>query len=226
MRPVERGPCPSAVGGQSKQFDCYEDARPYLTDRLGAYCSFCEIRLPLGLAVEHIRHKVGNPSLEREWTNFLLACPNCNSTKGTKIDTQADVDAHLWPHADRTFEAFEYDGGVVRVANQLSNEFETRAHATAEMVGLFRRPGYGMTREQDNRASDRRWLERMEAWDDAIIARDDLHQCDTPEMRRQIVRSAQARGFWSVWMTVFADDPSMRDALCEAFPGTARTRVH
>lgn len=225
MRPVERGACPSA-GDQPKQFESYEDARPYLTDRLGKYCSFCEIRLPLGLAVEHIRHKDGNPALEKEWTNFLLACPSCNSTKGTKIDTQADVDRHLWPHIDRSFEAFEYgEGGRVSVARQADPLIEARARATATLVGLLRRPGHGITREQDNRASDCRWLERMETWDEAVLAREDLRACDTPQMRRQVVVSAKDRGFWSVWMTVFADNPTMCDELCEAFPGTARTRL-
>jgi len=94
------------------------------------------------------------------------------------------------------------------------------------MVQLKRRPGAGITREQALRDSDRRWRKRELAWDDAIKAREDLRQCDTPQMRAQIVRSARGTGFWSVWMTVFEDDTDMRHRFCtEAFVGTAMERV-
>jgi hypothetical protein len=39
-------------------------------------------------------------------------------------------------------------------------------------------------------------------------------------MRKQIVSNAQGRGFFSVWMTVFKDDPDMLNRFINAFPGT------
>lgn len=49
-----------------------------------------------------------------------------------------------------------------------------------------------------------------EAWDMAVRAKDRLARCPvdaTQDMREQIIETAQAKGYWSVWMTVFADDP-------------------
>jgi hypothetical protein len=41
-------------------------------------------------------------------------------------------------------------------------------------------------------------------------------------MRQQIVDTALGRGFWSVWMTVFKDDPDMLQRFIDAFAGTCR----
>lgn len=45
----------------------------------------------------------------------------------------------------------------------------------------------------------------------------DLQKNDTPQMRNQIVRTAQGQGFWSIWMTVFQNDPDMLNRLIDAF---------
>lgn len=206
----------------------YGHARPYLIARLGDYCSFCEMRLP-NPDVEHVRHKDGNPALECTWSNFLLSCKSCNSTKGTQVATAAHVAAHLWPDQDRTFDAFIYEvGGVVRLAPIGGATTATRAAATADLVGLLKRPGQGLTAEQIKKGSDRRYKLRSDAWDEAIESREDLKRNDTPEMRRQILKTARALGFWSVWLTVFRDDPQMVDALVNglSFPGTAPARLY
>lgn len=39
-------------------------------------------------------------------------------------------------------------------------------------------------------------------------------------MKTQIMITAVAEGFFSVWMTVFADEPQILQALIESFPGT------
>lgn len=227
MRPVERGPCPRDESGQRRVFTEYGHARPHLTNRMGAYCSFCEMKLPAALAVEHIRHKNRNPDLEREWDNFLLACPSCNSTKGTKVDTADDVAQRLWPHLDRTFDAFVYGaGGVVRLAPMSDPTLAARAERLEQMVGLTRRPNHGLTRQQVEKASDNRWKERREAWDKAVSARTLLHEGDTDAVRKSILDTAHATGFWSVWMTVFRGDPRMQTDLCQIFRGTATDRVY
>lgn len=227
MRPVERGLCPQDADGVTVVFKEYGHAKPYLILRLGDYCSFCEVPLPTP-AVEHIRHKDGNPDLECTWTNFLLACTSCNSTKGTTIDTEKDVQNHLWPDQDRSFEAFVYDrDGVVRLAGLDDAALMKRAAATADLVGLLKRPGTGLTTDQLLRASDRRWEKRREVWLEATDAQKDLAEEDTPKLRKYVLRTAKARGFWSVWLTVFRNDPEMVAELCSAaqFPGTAFRRV-
>ncbi len=226
MRPVDRGPCPKDEQGADRTFVEYGHARPHLINRLGDYCSFCEMQLSSTLDVEHIRHKHGNPALEREWSNFLLACKSCNSTKGTKVETADDVAERLWPHQHRTADVFLYGpGGRVGLVPQPDPEHESRAQKLEQMVGLTRRPGEGLTRDQVERGSDNRWKKRWEAWDEAITARTDLTECDTPLLRKHILTEARHTGFWSVWMTVFRGDPQMQVALCKEFRGTAEDRV-
>ena len=39
-------------------------------------------------------------------------------------------------------------------------------------------------------------------------------------MQRQIIRSAFEKGFSSVWMTIFEDEPDILHEMIKAFPGT------
>jgi uncharacterized protein (TIGR02646 family) len=101
MRPVERGMSPQA-------FSNYRDAYPYLVERMGDYCSYCERQIETHLAVEHVQPKDPVPALVNSWTNFLLGCVHCNSCKGA---TQVSVMDYLWPDTDNTLRAFEYGPG-------------------------------------------------------------------------------------------------------------------
>jgi hypothetical protein len=68
MRPIDKGNAPQV-------FTNYQDAKPFLTNQLGTYCSYCERRIATNLAVEHILPKDINlpyAHLRNEWTNFLL----------------------------------------------------------------------------------------------------------------------------------------------------------
>lgn len=217
MRPVQRGECPRDQKGQEIKFAEYQQARRELIQRMGEYCSYCEMHLDASLAVEHVQPKkppgatAAMPERELEWGNFLLACTNCNSSKGDKDVVLAD---YLWPDRDDTFGALRYsEGGVVDSAPGVQ---KARADRLINLVGLRKQPD---TAE----ASDRRWMNRREAWDRAVRAKDRLAKCPTgyaDHMREQIVDTAHAKGFWSVWMTVFADDPAMRNRLLNALPGT------
>lgn len=217
MRPVQRGECPQDQNGQEIKFAEYQQARRELIQRLGEYCSYCEMHLDASLAVEHVQPKkppgatVAMPERELDWGNFLLACTNCNSSKG---DTDVVLADYLWPDRDDTFRALRYsEGGVVDSAPGVH---KARADLLIDLVGLRKQPD---TAE----ASDRRWMNRREAWDRAVRAKDRLAICPTEytdHMREQIVETAQDKGFWSVWMTVFSDDPAMRDKLLQALPGT------
>jgi len=115
MRPVERGPHPTDALGAPVRFSQYAQARSALIDRLGEYCSYCEMHLDASLAVEHIQPKAVSPHLTLAWDNFLLACTNCNATKG---DTNVKLADYLWPDRDDTFHALRYGpGGQVRSAS-------------------------------------------------------------------------------------------------------------
>jgi uncharacterized protein (TIGR02646 family) len=207
MRPVEKGEAPHA-------FADYPEALPYLAERLGNYCSYCERRISNQLAVEHVQPKRHHEDLRLEWRNFLLACTNCNSTKGSQ---DLALEDYYWPDVDNTARAFTYrEEGIVQVSTALSDDKRERAQRTLALTGLDRLPGHPRLTPQD-----RRWLHRQEVWEIARRAHSRLESADTRSMRDQIRDTATGYGFWSVWMTVFADDVDMKRRFCTAFPGTA-----
>jgi hypothetical protein len=215
MRPVLRGPCPTGDDGQDVVYSDYAQARGELIKRMGERCSYCEMHLDASLAVEHVKPKKppgaahAIPERELAWDNFLLACPNCNSTKG---DTDVVLADYVWPDNDNTFAAFVYaEGGLVAPAK---GPHEARALAMIKLVGLHKTPN---TAE----ASDRRWQNRLEAWAIAQESLKDLVEHDTPALRRQIIRTVSAGAYWSVWMTVFKDRPAMLREMIKALPGTS-----
>lgn len=219
MRPIERGSRPLNPDGTVRTFREYQDARADLIARLGEYCSYCEMQLDADLAVEHVQPKDGpgaRADLALDWDNFLLGCRNCNSRKSKKAITLTD---YYWPDSDNTLRMLEYSvGGIVRPHPNLSPDQQARALRTIQLVRLDYVPT-----QHDPQVKDRRWNNRREAWDMAERARSRLAAHDTERMREQIVETAQAKGYWSIWMTVFADDPDMRRRLIAAFLGTATT---
>jgi hypothetical protein len=126
MRPVRRRGSP-----RQNDFADYRDALPELVSRLGPYCSYCERRVATQLAVEHIEPKALHPARRGRWENFLLACVNCNSTKGDSDVVLADT---LLPDRDNTFVAVRYapDGTVAPAPGAT----QPRASATLALVGL------------------------------------------------------------------------------------------
>src|SRR4051812_14307340 len=121
MRPVTRGAAPKAYAN-------YQDAIGDLEDRLDRYCSYCERRFQIGLAVEHVVAKSSDPSRRTDWENFLLACLNCNSAKGVKITNNSDF---VWPDRDNTLRAIEYlPGGLVKPAQGLPRTLRKKTENT------------------------------------------------------------------------------------------------
>jgi len=219
VRPVNRGPIPTDGSGNKMEFKTYPDARGQLIGRLGKTCSYCEMHLDSGLAVEHMRPKkpdgVDDTIVEREldWYNFLLACPNCNSTKSNK-----DVvpDDYFWPDRDNTFRAFNYfEGGIIKSSDSLSVELKDKANATLKLTGLDKRP------LNDPKASDRRWKNRREVWDIAVRTKERLSRTDNDNVREIIVDLMTGYAYWSIWMTVFQDDSDMLRRFIKSLPGTA-----
>lgn len=214
MRPVIRGDVPTDSNGIAISFSDYAYARKDLIARLGEYCSYCEMQLDASLAVEHVKPKqprgaqTVDLALALDWYNFLLACTNCNSTKG---DKPIIVEEYLWPDQDNTFRALVYtEGGRINCHETLEIE---RAQRLVSLVGLDKEPDTAT-------ASDRRWLNRREAWDMAEQAKARLARCQIPEMMEQIIDTIKAKGYWSIWMTVFNDQPNMLQRIINAHPGT------
>ena len=211
MRPVTRGADPGP-------FAQYRDAAEPLMERLGCYCSYCERHIQTHLAVEHIKPKDLNPLLERTWSNFLLACVNCNSCKG---DTDVMVADFLWPDTDNTLRAYSYRQGLVEVNAGLDAAVSPLATALLRLVGLDRDPG---NPDPDRRpsAADRRWRTRQETWDLAQLSLSNLQQpgADNPHMRNQVALTAATRGGFGIWFAVFRADHDMLLRLIAAFPGS------
>lgn len=211
MRPIDRGDAPNVYGR-------YQDAIGDLEARLGCYCSYCERRFPALLAVEHVSPKISDPARTIDWTNFLLGCVNCNSTKG---DTPTNDQDFLWPDKDNTLAAFEYrDGGLVEASPGLSPDIRQKAVSLIELIGLDRHPGQPDDKQPTDR--DKRYLEREENWKLAQQMRDVLSRNDNEDFREVIVRLAIKSGFFSIWFGAFQDDQEIRRRLVDAFAGTAR----
>jgi len=216
MRPVERGNCPQDNAGNRIPFAQYRDARDHLIDRIGDYCSYCEVCLHSSIHVEHVRPKKPQPALEREWTNFLLACEECNSIKGA-MDVNLDDD--YWPDRDNTARVFRYDcDQPPAVETGLTVGQQAAAKRTIELTGLDRVPGHPHYSRRD-----RRWKKRLDVWGVALHARKNLESHESPALRDAVLQTAIARGHWSVWMQVFHDDVDMRSRLIQWFQGTARS---
>ena len=78
MRPVDKGEAPD------KAFKKYPEAEPYLEERLGAYCSYCEFPIQHVPEVEHKEAK-GAGGAVLDWENLLLSCKYCNTRKSKVV---------------------------------------------------------------------------------------------------------------------------------------------
>jgi uncharacterized protein (TIGR02646 family) len=216
MRPIERGTSP--IKGDFKD---YKDAFPELSSRLGPYCSYCERRMPTNLAVEHIQPKDDKlyPGLIGKWNNYLLGCVNCNSTKKNKDLVLADV---LLPDRDNTAYAFGYaNDGKITVNSGMSVTQQAMAKKALSIPGLDKPEDTAKDSKGEvvyiDRVGQRRqvWLIAEESKKDLALSK------RIDPMKRQVVRTALANGYFSIWMQVFADDNEMRWLFINGFPGTA-----
>ena len=207
MRPVTRGGNPRAG-----DFADYQEARPFLISRIGAFCSYCE-RRTTPLQVEHIQPK-GLPQyagLIGRWDNFLLACVNCNSTKR---DKDVQLDHHYVPDRDNTFAAFTYlpDGRVEpRAADPIGER-------TLALTGLNKPIRHTFDENGILVATDRVG-DRMVVWGIALESKAILDAQPRDEVRRLVVITAMGHGFFSIWMKVFENDPVIRQLLIDGFGG-------
>ena len=216
MRPIQRGLSP-----QSADFHDYRDAYPYLQSRLGAYCSYCERYIATNLAVEHIQPKAlpQYAALIGRWDNFLLGCVNCNSTKK---DKEVVLSEFYLPDRDNTFAVFEYTpDGRMEPAAHLNPAQQKIAQDTLALMGLDK-PASNVQDENGKLVAIDRVSQRMEVILTARRSLKRLQQQRTAAFQEQIVETALKTGFFSIWMTVFAQDSEMRCRFIEGFPNTAR----
>lgn len=236
MRPVERGLVPTDSTGAPKTVSEYGDWRADLLDRLGWYCSYCNARQNDSLAqqVEHVLpvHAAATTVFPvgvsfpgaLVWDNLLLACGPCNRAKS---NTVAHHTTHLLPDYHNTHLGFRYVVGPhphkpnvlvceVQVATGLPAAAAQKAQATIDLCKLAEVV-------DTDRASDYRWQNRLEAVVAAQIARaswDGLPARQRNVITPLIVQTALARGFFSIWLVIFDDEPTVIAALLNAFPNT------
>ena len=211
MRSVDKGSSPLGVDGAPLVFEHYSDAAPHLKARLGRFCSYCERTIPVNLAVEHKRPKQKYPELDREWSNLLLACGNCNSCKGEREPVGGDP---AFPDEVDTGAMYTYlPSGKIKPKDGLNELDSARAAAMLNLLGLDRPPNFGGP-------SDHRCVDRLEVWRKAEQSLLDLAALDFDAMRRRIVDTAQSSGGYSIWMTVFTGNTDMSARLTSIHPGT------
>lgn len=218
MRPVDKGESPYTTINE------YQDALPYLERKIGLYCSYCEMPIIHVPEVEHmISRKHGGDWTA--WSNLLLGCKYCNSRKNANT-TPENVGEYLWPDTDNTALAFSYTNGIPKVNEDtlreldLTGSYYEKAKNTYDMVDLGNEP------DIHKGDKDRRFLNRNTAYHMALRSLENWnHVKDASElykndMKKQIMMTATSVGFFSIWMTVFTDEPQILLALMENFPGT------
>jgi uncharacterized protein (TIGR02646 family) len=216
MRPIDRGNLPEDEKGNPKIYKEYVDARRDLIDRIGSYCTYCNQKLPTSLAVEHIQPKVTSSNLELDWNNFLLACTNCNSTKGKKA---VNLNDYLWPDMHNTHWAFLYNiDGTIEINPILDEIVIQKAQNLLDLVGLQK---YVDTPQDRDRRWKNRFNEFQHAKDVLKLYLSASNKGAESEFIPLLVSRATESGFFSVWMTVFNEFPQIKRALIKGFKGTA-----
>lgn len=212
MRPINKP-------NNSKVYTRYQNARNDLAEKIGWYCSYCEMPVKNMVEVEHVIPRK-NGGDELDWDNFLLSCKYCNTVKSNKNDNR---NHYIWPDEDHTFKAFQYSSTHSIIAS--ASITDSRQHSliinTILLTGLNRGP---LINEEEPTPNDTRWISRQDSW---TLAKDSLDNYIESEyhkvMIKQIANSAFGSGHFSIWMEVFKDYPEIRNALIEKFPGTDTT---
>lgn len=209
MRPVQKGESPY------ESISEYKEALPYLESRLGPYCSYCELPLYHAPEVEHVSSKKVNPELKTVWSNLLLGCKYCNTRKKDKVISE-NVEDYMWPDTENTALAFSYPFGVPTVNEEVLNTLDDSGKERQKATNLFDLLKLG----NEFGKADRRVKKRNEVYEVARQSLENWKKLPVEEMKGQITFTAVANGFFSIWMTVFKDEPEMLRSFMDAFPGT------
>ncbi|MFZ3172180.1 MAG: HNH endonuclease signature motif containing protein [Carboxydocellales bacterium] len=215
MRPVDKGASPY------DRINHYTDAQPYLENRIGIYCSYCELPLRHTPHVEHKESKNSGGALT-DWKNLLFSCVYCNSRKLEKIKA-GQANLCIWPDNDNTFMAYNYENGMPTLndsyLSQLGQATYDKAKKLFDIVMLDNVPS-------NPKDKDRRWKNRVEAYSIAKDLLSDWIVMKETEYKDKTIKSIKNNaiysGFFSVWMTVFKDEVEIKNKLIDVFIGAAK----
>jgi hypothetical protein len=209
MRSVDKGANPTPYAQ-------YRDAMPYLVERIGWYCSYCEMSIVNEPDVEHVQPK-SRGGAGRLLINLLLGCKKCNDIKKARNPNR---NGHLWPDEDNTFAAYEYYDEIhVRAANHLVAPIDQYARNTLNLTGIDRVPGRIVNPSKKDKR-DPRWQMRKVAWGKAERALNGWRRNPSMELAEQIAETAHSTGFYSIWMRFFAADLIVLTEIKSKFPNT------
>lgn len=202
MRPVDKGNAPTT-------YTKYEQARHDLAERIGYYCSYCEMKVFQSIEVEHILpQNQGGAVLN--WDNFLLSCKYCNTIKS---DHNSNITDYFWPDRDNTDLVFDYsEGNVIEPKSTLKNEFKPIAEKTINLTGLDRIP----SGENEPTEADTRWRSRKEQWDIAKNSLSRWQKFPFTEMAEQIAVTSLG-GHYSIWTKVFESEQEVLDEIDKVY---------
>ncbi|WP_299621835.1 HNH endonuclease [Pelagibius sp.] len=206
--------------GAGRVYEEYQDALDDLADQIGLFCSYCEMPIKNAPEVEHVQPKSLEPDLALEWSNFLLGCKSCNSTKG---NTPVNLKVIAFPDTDNTFRGLSYNRDRIEVSNSLGEDQAALMGRIVRLVKLHRHPHELQPRDRPTRR-DRRYKFRGEAW----ILAEEMKQTYVDSGHDSTIgklitdKLALEKGFFSIWMTVFSDHPEMLNGFIKSFPGTAQ----
>lgn len=202
--------------GVFAEYNPYSDAKLKLLENFGNepyyHCSYCDRVIPgVNLEVEHIQPVVLRPDLEYSWSNFLIACKNCNLAKLSQNVAPGNI---LLPQFQNTWNCFTINNDGTVTADGSNTLAYNRAVNTVLLLGLDR--GYN---HQDRQPQDDRYNVRQHV---LILAKRALKHYENgiPDYMTDIVHSAITNGFWYVWMKVFEAHPEVQDELIAAFNNT------
>ena len=85
----------------------WRDFQSDLVEVFGGLCGYCET-FAVG-EVDHFRPKSGFPDLVYEWSNWVLACHDCNQAKGDKWPSGGYVDPCARSRPARPENFFDFD---------------------------------------------------------------------------------------------------------------------
>jgi len=210
MRPINRGKIPLDKKDTSKVFRHYRHAKDDLIERLGSFCSYCEMNIENQADVEHVSPKSKNPTLEKRWNNLLLGCKTCNIIKDNKNDNR---EGYLFPDTHNTSFLYEYSISDVKVKDDLEQCTKDLATATFNLVDLNRK--VNTSNQIDDRARA-----RNNSWEKAQMALEDFLKLPShPAMISSTARSCDS--FFSLWLQIFKEHPEVKKAILKNVSGTA-----
>ena len=125
--------------GKKPPFDtCWSRFRGVLRVRFAGLCAYCERRTKG--QVEHFRPKSKFPILVYCWSNWLLACGECNSAKLNRWPFRGYVDPCADSELERPEEYFDFEteieSGFVVPRSGLSEDRRQKAQQTIDDLGL------------------------------------------------------------------------------------------